>query len=626
MMVKKNNTFEIKEVNEKESDGIKKISGIANKFEVIDSYGDVTHKETFINSVKDKPKVPLLWGHNMSDVIGIASLSNKEDGLWADMEINTKTIVGTEAYEITKQLHNAGRPMQLSIGYRTIKATYEERENELVRHLNEVEVLEISLTPIGANSESEVQDVKNTSNVNKSDFNKLLLAIQKTLNQTKEIKGSGNMKRLRELLQQKAEKEKELKTLKSSVETKSDISEDDKKQIKDLLAQIKDIVDEITELQALQEDTEEAEKSLKKIGEFKNTNYEKKLLGQENNKKTINLNNQDEVLSSDEYKTAWLKSLQKKTLNDQENHVLSVSKKFLQVGTNPTGNEDASPAIPTTIWNQIIAKLKQTSQLINYVSISNIAGNVKFAVEKDSSGGGWHKEGTDITGKADLKPIILNGYEWAKMISASESALAMTISDFENFIINNLVREFGVAMENAIANGTGAENLQPTGILVEKDIPTITLTGEITYDSILQIIGSLPTSYAVNSRFAMSRKTFYQNVLGLKDKNDRPLVTNILIDGVTRYAILGYEVIISDYYKDFATATETDKVISFGDFSEYKLNFNKPLEVKRNDSIYFDKGLIAFRGLAIADGRYILSEAMINVIKGTAPTPPNAKK
>ncbi|WP_275429021.1 hypothetical protein [Spiroplasma citri] len=28
--------------------------------------------------------------------------------------------------------------------------------------------------------------------------------------------------------------------------------------------------------------------------------------------------------------------------------------KFLQVGKNPTGNEDASPLVPTTIWKKTL--------------------------------------------------------------------------------------------------------------------------------------------------------------------------------------------------------------------------------------------------------------------------------
>ncbi|PQP78391.1 hypothetical protein C6B38_06320 [Spiroplasma sp. ChiS] len=46
--------------------------------------------------------------------------------------------------------------------------------------------------------------------------------------------------------------------------------------------------------------------------------------------------NQKDILDTREYKNAWLKNMQRQQLTPQET-------KFLQVGTNPTGNEDASP-------------------------------------------------------------------------------------------------------------------------------------------------------------------------------------------------------------------------------------------------------------------------------------------
>ncbi|WFG96026.1 hypothetical protein M1771_07935 [Spiroplasma citri] len=57
--------------------------------------------------------------------------------------------------------------------------------------------------------------------------------------------------------------------------------------------------------------------------------------------------NQKDILDTREYKNAWLKNMQRQQLTPQET-------KFLQVGTNPTGNEDASPLVPTTIWKNIL--------------------------------------------------------------------------------------------------------------------------------------------------------------------------------------------------------------------------------------------------------------------------------
>ncbi len=118
--INKKINFKIKNIIQTNYDGIKEIIVIANKYNVVDYHGDITDENSFIETIKNTPAVPLLWDHEHKNPIGIAYLEIEKDGLWAKMQINTNITVGKEAYEISKQMQKINRPMQLNIGYTAI--------------------------------------------------------------------------------------------------------------------------------------------------------------------------------------------------------------------------------------------------------------------------------------------------------------------------------------------------------------------------------------------------------------------------------------------------------------------------------------------------------------------------
>lgn len=142
---------------------LKMMSGIANQVNYLDSYNDITEPGAFDNTVKTRPIVPLLYGHDTNKPAGVAKLSLSSDkSLFAELEINTDLIWGNEGYVLAKQFLNSNRPLQMSIGYKVINSEYDENKN--IFFLKELDVFEISLVPFGANDQSEVTDVKKIQN------------------------------------------------------------------------------------------------------------------------------------------------------------------------------------------------------------------------------------------------------------------------------------------------------------------------------------------------------------------------------------------------------------------------------------------------------------------------------
>lgn len=612
--INKKINFKVKNIIQTNDDGIKEIIGIANKYNVVDYHGDITDENSFIETIKNTPAVPLLWGHEHKNPIGIAYLESKKDGLWAKMQINTNITVGKEAYEISKQMQKSNRPMQLSIGYTTIETEDKEIKGNIVRYLKQVEVNEVSLVPLGANPESEVQEIKskNTNNFNILQKEILNLEIEEILQGDENNKMTKNLNdKLKELRNQKLIKKEELNFLKKGIETKADVSDEDVKKVKELVKEINEITTEFNRLEMIKNEieqeviednqTEQPEKS-RNIENFYNyNNYENKSI----------LQNTDDVLKSKEYKNAWLKKLQHKKLTNQET-------KFLQIGTNSNGNQDASPLVPTTIWESIIAKLQGTSDLIKNVSVSNIDGFLKFAIKKDENvGGKWSKEGEKLTGKLDFESIQLNGYRWGTMITISESAEAMTIDNFEKFIIDSLAIEVQNAIEYAIAKGQGSAKLEPQGIITNTNILKHKLAQtekNISYDTIQKIISLLPTGYHNNAKFIMNKSTFFTQIQAIKDKNDRPIWNHTKSDETLKYNIFGYDVILCDEYPEYSE-TEKSTFITFGDLSQYKWNFQKQLNITKSTDFLFDQDLIAYKATFIADGNTVAKWAFVNVVR-----------
>ena len=88
--------------------------------------------------------------------------------------------------------------------------------------------------------------------------------------------------------------------------------------------------------------------------------------------KKVEENNMDEmnILASAEYRSAFLKRLQGKALNEAEKRAMT------------TAVESVGAGIPTTLLNKIEEKLRQTSALFNEVEVLNLPRILKYTKGK----------------------------------------------------------------------------------------------------------------------------------------------------------------------------------------------------------------------------------------------------
>jgi HK97 family phage major capsid protein len=297
----------------------------------------------------------------------------------------------------------------------------------------------------------------------------------------------------------------------------------------------------------------------------------------------------EDVADSAEYRSAYLKNLMGKELNDAEKRAMT------------TASNSVGAVVPTTTMNKIVEKLKQAGVILPLVTTLNIPSNVKLPVEDTTNDVAWVAEGgsNDVSDKIGY--VELGANELIKTIEITAHVEAMSIDAFESFLISQLVKKAKIAIDNGIINGTGTNNL-PKGVLSQvTPIETASNAG-YAYDDIMSILAELPSGYKQNAKFVVSTKTLYNEIAKIKDDDNNPIF-KMETDGRFEGKLCGYPVVTYDNLAD-------GKVI-FGDFEYYYFNFVKQFEIAKDTSVGFKTGKTCYRVLGIADGNVSLAEAFV---------------
>ena len=194
------------------------------------------------------------------------------------------------------------------------------------------------------------------------------------------------------------------------------------------------------------------------------------------------------------YRSAWLKTLQGKSLTDDE-------KRVYEQRAYSTAANSALPIIPETTANQIIKKMYEVAPILQRCKIFHVPGNFKFAVEGTNSDAALHTENASITAASDsLTSVSLTGYEIVKLVKASRASSEMALSAFESYIVEVIAESIARKIENYIFTGTGSD--QPGGVKVAgkgtsgaytdgTDQVTVAKTASLTEENVVSLYGLL---------------------------------------------------------------------------------------------------------------------------------------
>lgn len=301
------------------------------------------------------------------------------------------------------------------------------------------------------------------------------------------------------------------------------------------------------------------------------------------------------ILETKEYRSAFLKRLQGKELNEEEKRAMT------------TAQSSVGSAIPTTTLNRIDEKLRQTSALYNEVEVLNIGGYLSIPKEKATNEASWveeNKESTDVDDTLDA--VNFAAYKLIRTISITAEVEAMSIDAFEDYIVKKLSDKMAIAIENAILNGDGTGKMK--GILTET-LEKTNYSGNISFADLCKLMALLKSGYKPNAKFVVSSKTLWEDIATITVGNQ--LV--FLPDPTGEFAgrLFGKPVIEDDYLGD-------GKIL-FGNFKKYTINFNKSITINSDESVEFRKGNKVYRALALLDGKTVNTEAFVLLDKEETP-------
>lgn len=382
------------------------------------------------------------------------------------------------------------------------------------------------------------------------------------------------------------EVKEELKKIVEKLESSDDMTDEEISELEEKAAKLE------AEKRSLITKAEKRKETLEKI-KRNSTGYDVETA--EEGKEERNMN-EENIRSSKEYRSAFLKRLQRKDLTEAEERALT------------TASSSVGAAIPTITQNLIIEKVFQVAPLLNEITLLRVDGNVTFAVESTVNDATLHTEGATITESGDvLIPVSLGQYEVNKYITISKSVSKMSIDAFETWITNMLGKMIAKAITNLIINGTGSS--QPKGIdkaatWGDTNSVTVAKAGSLSEANVLTLVGLLNGGYDANAKWLMSKKTLINDFRPLQDKSKN----DIFVKENGTYYIEGYPVLLDE------RVAEHDAFL--GDLTMYVGNLGEEVTVDQDKKL--SSNSFEFLGSAMFDGKPAVSDAFVKLTKATS--------
>lgn len=379
----------------------------------------------------------------------------------------------------------------------------------------------------------------------------------------------------------------ELRSIVSKLESDEEYSEEDINKFEQRAKELEDL------RKSLKEKAQQRAAILENV---KNGVIGKTVESVEERKVDNKMNEEKDILRDAEYRSAFLKKLQGKKLNESEERAMTTA-------TNSVG-----AVIPTVTQDLVMQKLEEAAPLLNEIELMRVNGNVTFAVEADATDANIHAEGAAITEDGDvLIPVNLNSYEITKYITISKTVAKMSVDAFENWLTNMLARRIARKITKLIINGTGSN--QPTGVAQannwsDKNSVTIAKAASLTTENVIKLTSLLPGAYDANAKWLMSKKTLLNDFRPLQNKGKDDIFAKI--DG--KYYVEGYEVMLDD--------SVADHEAYLGNFKMYAGNLGEDVTVDTDKKL--SSNSFEYLGCANFDGKPAIGEAFVKLIKATA--------
>ncbi len=282
-----------------------------------------------------------------------------------------------------------------------------------------------------------------------------------------------------------------------------------------------------------------------------------------------------------------------------------------------TYTSDVGSVIPETVLNRIVEKLEATGMILPLVTRTAIKGGVTVPTSTVKPVASWVAEGAGSDKQKKTTGSITFAYHKLRCAVADSLEVdTMALSVFESTLINNVVEALTKALEQAIISGDGIG--KPKGILSETPEAGQALDVDaITYDTLIQSEAALPLEYESGAVWTMTKKTFMK-FIGMVDNNGQPIArVNYGINGRPERTLLGRPVVLCNYIDSFDTAVAGTPFAFLFNYSDYILNTNYQMGVKRYEDNETDDQVT--KAVMLVDGKVLVKNSLVVLNKADAP-------
>lgn len=288
-----------------------------------------------------------------------------------------------------------------------------------------------------------------------------------------------------------------------------------------------------------------------------------------------------------------------------------------------TKTSDVGAAIPTTTLQKIYEKMESVGMILPRVTHTSYKGGVTVPTSSAKPTATWVAEGagSDKQKKA-LGSITFAYHKLRCAISMSLEVSLVTYPMFESQFVANVAEAMVKAEEKAIIDGSGSG--QPKGVLKEtvvtgQNIDIAAATTALAYTDLVKAEAALPQAYDADAVWCMTKKTFFEQIVGMVDDNKQPIArVNYGINGKPVYSLFGREVLlVGDYLPSFTASVSADTVFAFiFNFKDYLWNENLGLTFRRyTDNTTDDEVTVA---LSLVDGKAVDVNSLVTLTKKKA--------
>ena len=287
--------------------------------------------------------------------------------------------------------------------------------------------------------------------------------------------------------------------------------------------------------------------------------------------------NKDNVFKSEEYRSAWAKTLMcRNDFTEAEKRALDIAltttaTTYVAPSSGADGVNNGGLFIPETVSMEILREMELESPFLRDIAKTYVRGLITFPYKKQSSGAEWVTEGTDNKLESDeWAELTFAQMELSKTIRITWKLEAMAVEQFVNYIISEVAREMREELADKPFYGTGVNeiagiSLSGNNISAEYEATTTSL------EAIKAGLALLPKRKKTGAKIYIA-EDMALDIAFLKDDNG--MYINNPVNGVGLESIARYRVEVDPFLKD------GEFVI--GNPIWYKMNFNEGLSISKD--------------------------------------------